>query len=167
MSGSSIKIWFGSLAAYNDGRLSGEWVELPQPKETLQKLYNRYTDQGRHDYFIADYEAPFKIGEYADIFRISDFAEAYEALSDNDRIKLDYLVDNGSTMEEALDELDDIEVLPYNSFKELAESLVDDGCFGPIPESLSSYIDYEAIGRDLSFEGVYTVCDGYMIEDRR
>lgn len=36
-----------------------------------------------------------------------------------------------------------------NSLKELAEQFVDEGLFGDIPTSIQSYLDYDAIARDL------------------
>lgn len=39
-----------------------------------------------------------------------------------------------------------------NSYKELAKIFVYDGLFGEIPENLKNYIDYEAMGRDLSYD---------------
>ncbi len=39
-----------------------------------------------------------------------------------------------------------------DSMSDLAEHFVDEGLYGPIPESLAYYIDYEAIARDLSVE---------------
>lgn len=48
--------------------------------------------------------------------------------------------------------LRDVSIYDVRSYTELAEQFVDDGLFGEIPEHLSSYIDYEAIGRDLRFD---------------
>ena len=39
------------------------------------------------------------------------------------------------------------------TLEDLAAELVEEGCFGNIPESIRNYIDYEAIARDLGFEG--------------
>lgn len=36
--------------------------------------------------------------------------------------------------------------------KELAEQFVDEGLFGDIPSILASYIDYDAIARDLAMD---------------
>lgn len=49
---------------------------------------------------------------------------------------------------------DDFEVDIYelDSMKELAQQFVDDGLYGAIPNSLTYYIDYEAIARDLSVD---------------
>ena len=57
---------------------------------------------------------------------------------------------------------DDFEVDIYelDMLSELAEQFVDDGLYGPIPESLTFYIDYDAIARDLSIEYTETRING-------
>ncbi len=45
----------------------------------------------------------------------------------------------------------------YQSYSKMAESLVDAGVFGEIPEPIASHIDYESIGRDLDCGGVYEI----------
>ena len=52
----------------------------------------------------------------------------------------------------------DLDIYENVTFTELAEQFVDDGLLGEIPEHLSYYIDYEAIGRDLRHDG-YTEVD--------
>ncbi len=56
------------------------------------------------------------------------------------------------------DVLEDPVTLPItlyrvDSLKELAAEFVDEGLFGDIPERLQSYLDFERIARDLSFDG--------------
>ncbi len=46
----------------------------------------------------------------------------------------------------------DIDIYHVETIRELAEQFVDDGLFGDIPESISSYIDLDAIARDLSVD---------------
>ena len=46
----------------------------------------------------------------------------------------------------------DIDIYEVHSLKELAEQFVDDGLFGEVPTTISNYIDYEAIARDLSVD---------------
>jgi hypothetical protein len=38
-----------------------------------------------------------------------------------------------------------------NSLRELAQQFVDEGLFGPIPESIKNHIDYDSIARDLTY----------------
>lgn len=68
----------------------------------------------------------------------------------------------GYSFDPASDHPDDFEVDIYelDSMKELAEQFVDDGLYGPIPESLAFYIDYEAMARDLSVEYSETTISG-------
>ncbi|MEP3296783.1 MAG: antirestriction protein ArdA [Pseudoruegeria sp.] len=53
-----------------------------------------------------------------------------------------------------------VEVCGVMSLRELAESFVEDGIFGDIPETLQHYIDYDAIARDLGMEYTETTIAG-------
>ena len=63
-----------------------------------------------------------------------------------------------------LDNLDDLILYDTDSFEDLAYEFVQEGLFGgDIPDYLSSYIDYDAIGRDLHYD--YTVTDYGIIRN--
>lgn len=48
--------------------------------------------------------------------------------------------------------------------RELAEQFVDEGLFGDIPENIQSYLDYDAIARDLSMDYSETsICDTNLV----
>jgi antirestriction protein len=57
----------------------------------------------------------------------------------------------------------DVDIYPVDSLRELAEQFVDDGLFGPIPEQLAFYIDYDAIARDLAVDYTETEIAGERI----
>jgi hypothetical protein len=44
----------------------------------------------------------------------------------------------------------DVDLYEINSLRELAEHFVDEGLFGPIPESIKYHLDYDSIARDLN-----------------
>lgn len=46
----------------------------------------------------------------------------------------------------------DVQLYECASMRELAEQFVEEGLFGPIPERLESYLDYDAIARDLAVD---------------
>ncbi len=46
----------------------------------------------------------------------------------------------------------EVDIYEMGSLKELAETFVDEGLFGKIPENLVSYLDYDAIARDLGMD---------------
>lgn len=113
----NIKVFVSNLAKYNAGELNGQWTTLPVDdvnKDILDKLdLGGDSKHGyHHDWFISDYEAPFKIDEYDDLYALNELAEAlesydtiedvYNAIDDKEAIYLPELFDD-------LDEL--IEVL--------------------------------------------------------
>ena len=156
----SIRIYVANLAAYNSGILAGKWIDLPcaDLEAELQSIIDMHEDG--EELAIHDYEAPFKIEEYASIEGLNELAEKFDDLSDYDQKKLAYLIDDGCSVDNALDELDDLEFYEDMRLVDVAEQLVDDGCFGEIPASIQNYIDYKAIARDLSYDGYHETSDG-------
>lgn len=96
-----IKVFVSNLAKYNAGELNGQWTSLPVDdvnKDILDKLdLGGNSKHGYHDeWFISDYEAPFKISEYADLYQLNELANSL-------------LENNIDTLEDAYNFLDDKE----------------------------------------------------------
>ena len=162
-----IDIYITSLSAYAEGHLVGRWIQLPLPQEKLSEaIYEVLREgeivsgsKGHEEVFITDYEAEIVIGEYDNIERLNELAEAMEAYSDDDLLKLRLLSHEGYNEREVIDNgLDSYEVDIYDyrdnnsftdSFELLASDFVEEGIYGEIPRSLEYYIDYSAIARDL------------------
>ena len=165
-----ISIFITDLQAYNEGTLSGKWIKLPLPQEELVEALTEVLREGEtvsgsynhEEVFITDYEAEIVIGEYDDIYRLNELAEAMENFSDDDLLKLKFLSHEGYNERDLIDNgLDSYDVDIYdfrdnNSFTDtfelLASDFVDEGLFGEIPKSLEYYIDYSAIARDLRMD---------------
>ena len=82
-------------------------------------------------------------------------------LDEHDEQRLIYLLDViGLDREEALENYEDVMYYPKMRLVDVAMELVDEGCFGEIPESISHYIDFEAIARDLDCEGYHEAEQG-------
>lgn len=47
----------------------------------------------------------------------------------------------------------DLDIYRVDSLRILAEQFIDEGLFGEIPERLQSYLDYDAVARDLRIDG--------------
>ena len=78
-----INVFVSNLAKYNDGELTGQWFDLPVDdvnKDILDKIdLGGDSKHGYHDeWFISDYEAPFKIDEYDNLYALNELAEALE-----------------------------------------------------------------------------------------
>jgi antirestriction protein len=150
-----IKIYLGDLGAYNEGRIIGEWLTLPMDEEELRAKYNKYTHNGQHDFYIADWECEIDklVGEYSNPFKLNETASTLAEMNEHDLARIDYLISEGETVEYALDNFENVDFYPDMNLKQLAEHFVDEGLFGEIPVRIACYLDYEAIGRDLGFDG--------------
>lgn len=130
------------------------------------------------EYFFTDYDwdedipvSPIKFfGEYSSIDSINDFAYYVSGLTNDD---LDLI----TAYFEAFNKPDDVDdfidicenvhhfyLINVNSNDELGHYFVDNGLFGDsIPACYENYIDYKAIGNDISYEGSFT-SKGFLME---
>jgi len=150
-----MKIYITDLAAYNNGTLRGEWVSLPMDSDELETTKAKYGEE----IFISDFEGfPFDVKEYSSAQELNTIAEFLDGLEEHALACYKYLRDDGFSHEDAAEKYEEVTFYPDSKLKDVAEQLVDDGCFGEIPTAVANYIDYEAIGRDLRHDG-YTETD--------
>ena len=156
------RIFLTDLAAYNEGHLVGKWLTLPLTDQDWVIALSEVLSEGEHiagsedheEWFITDYEAGFDIDEYSDIDTLNECATIFNDLDDDDLVKLQYLIDyHGYNTFDAVDKIEDVELYEDMNLTDLAETFIDEGLFGDIPESIANYIDYDSIARDLGYDG--------------
>lgn len=168
-----FKAWIGNLGKYNEGELVGEWLEFPCTEEEWDACMERIgigsTDefgQPYEEYFVADYDGGYgafdELGEYPSYEELNEFGEKLKELDNLDDTFgegfVSSLVEEVGDIDEVLDHVDDLIVIEQNSFgddyQDIAYYYVD--AFGDISElgrnTLETYFDYDAFGRDLGFE---------------
>ena len=158
-----ISVYLTDLAAYVDGILRGEWVALPTTKEQLDAAFDRVTCGTDNETFITDYESEYgiKINEYTNVYALND--RLNEIDPDNFDVIAAYLEAVSDNIAEAIENADRCTLYSEcETLEDLAAELVEEGCFGDVPESLRHYIDYEAIARDLGFEGYVETSFGVL-----
>jgi antirestriction protein len=127
--------------------------------EQAATLKNSYGDP------VEEFEIQFIDGEQIDCelakaWQINqvNFAEFIEAADDwDDEKKTRFIIavnECGYSLEQVASDPDaiDIDIYQLDSLKDLAEQFVDEGLFGEIPDRLQSYLDFDAIARDLSVD---------------
>ena len=144
-----IKVFVSNLAKYNNGELNGEWTTLPVSDvnaDILDKL--ELGGDSKHGYwcewFVSDYEAPFKISEYADLYQLNELAKSFE---DNNIETLEdvynFLDDKERTgCEEVYPFDDDFFDMMFSSRQEVARAVF----FGDIHNWLDDYIYLNGYG---------------------
>lgn len=93
-----LKIYLTNLGKYNEGKLVGEWVELPATDEELEKVKERIgINKFYEEWFITDYETNFgfKVDEYANLDELNGMAETLDNLSDTEIEIMEALTENG------------------------------------------------------------------------
>lgn len=150
-----VRIYLTNLARYNSGELFGKWIDLPMEDDDLKQAVKDVLGSDE-EFFITDYEAPFSIGEYENLHELNDFARQLQDLDEQEQEKVTYLLDViGCNREEAIKQYEDVIFYPEMTLKEVAEELVEEGCFGTLSDNIKGYLDYESIGRDLGFDGYH------------
>lgn len=162
-----LNIYIANLGKYNEGELVGRWVKLPC--EDLDEVLEQIgVIQGSpyEEYAIHDYESDIEgleINEYKDIYELNELAEQLDNLADYEKEHLEaYIEAYCANLADALEHFEDTTFFQGMSLEDVARDLVDEGCFGEIPALIKTYIDYEAIARDLGCEGYTEVSNGVI-----
>lgn len=156
-----MRIYLTNLGKYNEGHLIGEWVDLPISEEELQKVLDRIgINEEYEEYFITDYETDLEgieIGEYSNLDDLNELAETLESLDDDEKEVVDAIMSEGYSLEEAIEKKDDcIVYCDCSDMEDVAKEYAEQtGLLDSIPENLQSYFDFEAYGRDMSYEGTF------------
>lgn len=67
----TIKIYLSNLSKYTGGRENGRWLQMPMESDKLKSIYNNIVGENQ-EYIILDYNAPFDISEYENIFALNE-----------------------------------------------------------------------------------------------
>lgn len=138
-----------------------------QYTEKASRLLNSHGDQ------VEEFEIQFIDGDSIDcqLFdalsvnqcNLEAYFEATENWDDDQKIKVIIAVgDAGYKFDLGKDDPDQFEIDLYelDSMRDLAEQFVDEGMFGDIPTAIQSYIDCDAIARDLAMDYSEITIDG-------
>lgn len=165
----ALKGWIANLGKYNEGELVGRWISFPISNDELDAVYSEI-GIGSVDYFGNPYEeiaffdydneiSGLELGEYESIDNLNEIAESWESLEEYERETVAAILEAGleSDLHSAIDNIDHYTLLSdiYNDYDLGYYFAVDCGALD-IPDGLINYIDFEAYGRDCSFDGCYT-----------
>ncbi len=168
-SSSTPSIYVACLAAYNNGRLHGEWIDADQSAEDIytevQAMLAASPEPGAEEYAIHDFEGfgSLRLGEYESLERVAAIAagiaehgEAFAAwlAYDSDRDP----VDTSSFEDAYLGEWDSLRAYA----EDYAEST---GMYDAAEKSGSTYVvvDIDMLTRDLDIELYTAKSNGHTV----
>lgn len=165
-----FRIWIGNLGKYNEGYLVGEWVDLPC--DDFDEVFERIGINERYEEtFIADFENDYgyDVGEYDSLTMLNEVAETLEGLSDYECEVWEALHDDGFNHDEIMEIITNGDYITWwgcDDMSDVAYSYYEStGMLQEIEKLIPSYyIDWQSIGRDMSFEGSFYSCNNGYIE---
>ena len=162
-SASVVSIFLTNLSRYTEGELIGIWLPLPATSEELAAAYAK-VGTPEDEYFITDYESDFAgltVGEYDNVSQLNEQAATLADLDDYEIECINAMLSEGFDFAEAVENIDNCRVYFHcYDMEDVAREYADEvGLLDSIPESLQCYFDYEAFGRDMSFEGQFVFTD--------
>ena len=152
-----FKIFIANLKKYNEGKMIGEWINLPATEEELKEVLDKIgIEEGCDEYFIPAYENEFdyKVDEYDNLDELNDIAYKLDNLTDDEQKTLKAGLELWD-FEEVFDNLDSFYFMEdINTDYDLGYYWVEkSGCYDlDNLGMLRNYINYEAFGRDIRLE---------------
>ena len=152
---SGPRIYVACLASYNNGCLFGRWIEVGDDEAALRSevaaMLRDSPEAHSEEWAIHDFEnfEGCEVREYesfSHVVTLSAFAEKHGELGGE---VLSYY---GGDLEDARKALDEQYAGAYASLEDFAEEIASEH-FASVHDSMKNYIDYEAIGRDMSLGG--------------
>ena len=157
--GAEIRIYVACLAAYNNGRLHGRWIDATLGEdhiwEEMRAMLAASPEPAAEEWAIHDYEgfegAP--LSEYSSFATVAALAAFIEERGSLGGKLLEHFGGELSDAQAAFEEY----AGEHESLADFAQDLTEET--GPeIPKQLEYYINWEAMGRDLEMSGdIFTI----------
>lgn len=154
------------LAAYNAGRLHGEWIDAAQEVEALraeiQAMLEASPEPGAEEYAIHDYEGfgGVRLSEYENLEQVAQAAEMILAHGELASLLIDYY-GGLAHLDEAREATQDRFVGCFEDRGEWAAQLLEETeALNRVPESLRIYLDLDRYAHDLEISGDFVVLEG-------
>lgn len=150
------RIYVACLAAYNNGKLHGRWIDANQDAdeifEHIKAMLAESPEPDAEEFAIHDYEYfhGLNIHEYTGIRELALLAELIGRHGEPFALWVDYHGIAGELTEESEEEFQDAYIGEYDDQADFAQ---ENAYHDEIPDALERYIDWDSWGRDLLIDG--------------
>ena len=148
------RIYVACLAAYNNGRLHGAWIDAAQEPwalyDDVRAMLMASPIAQAEEWAIHDYEGfgSVRIGEHTGLDRVSELADFIARHGEIGAALLDHYSGDMDVASEALTER---YLGAHPSLADYVQEVTEETT--PIPPTLRYYIDYQAMARDAELNG--------------
>ena len=148
-----IRIYVACLAAYNNGHLHGDWINVTDVAsiwEAVQAMLFASPKDEAEEWAIHDYEG-FEGAQVGEYFSFENVVELADFIREHGELGAQVLNYYGGNIEDAKSRFDEY-AGEYDSLAAYAEELTEQSG-ETIPERLAPYIDYKAMAHDYEQSG--------------
>jgi antirestriction protein len=158
------RVWIGSLHAYNEGRLVGEWTDADDLEQLEAVAARVLAKGGGEEIALMDREGfGDLIGEYTQLSRVAEIAQAIEEHGEAFLVYWSEIVGDlqDKDIADAIEQFEEAFCGEYDSLRDYAEELAED--IGAIDHDAGwpmNCIDWDRATRELSMD--YSEAHGYV-----
>lgn len=154
--GTEFKIYVADLAAYNNGKLHGVWIDVLEDdiQARINDMLKTSPEGFAEEWAIHDYEGfgDVSLSEYQGIESVREIAAFLQEYTEFGAKLLDYSGSISQAQQYAIDGYHGL----YDDLEDYARRMTEDTA--EIPDHLANYIDYERMGRDMELSGdIFTI----------
>lgn len=160
------RIYVACLAAYNNGKLHGRWIDADQDADDIRaeigEMLKESPEPDAEEWAIHDFEnfGGLRLSEGEDIGQLAELAELVAEHGDIFAKLVDH-VGGLQYVEHARQLMEDGYAGAHDSLEDFASELLEDtGQLKSVPDNLRPYFDFEKYGHDLELGGDVFTIDG-------
>lgn len=140
--------------------------EFPCTTDRQNYVQDFATSCGGHDFEIVDIDGFYNFVDsvYTTAWELNDIAERIERLEDEDADKLEAMAEYCDDLDEVESAWDDSFFIPDTTLADYAEEFAYECGYMPseLPGWISYHIDWEGVGRELSYDGYSEINGGVL-----
>lgn len=167
------RIYVACLAAYNAGRLHGEWIDATQDVEAIREeiaaMLKASPEPGAEEYAIHDFDnfGSLRLSEYENLEQVAEAAGMIRVHGELASLVIGYYGGLGD-LDEAREAIQDRFLGCFEDRREwVAQLLEETEALDRVPEYLRSFIDLDRYAHDLEISGDFVVFEGEWGDEGR
>ena len=157
-----IRIFVACLAAYNNGRLHGRWIDAAQDADTIQSeiaaMLAASPIPNAEEWAIHDYEG-FEGAPISEYEGVDSVAEKAAFIARHGLLAGKLLEHWSGDLQDARRSIEDHYIGAFPSLEDFARDMTEQS--EDISDTIAPYIDYARMGRDMALGDVFTIDLGF------
>ena len=150
-----VSVYVGTYKKYNEGNIFGEWLTLgdyDNYEEFIQACRELHEDEEYPELMFQDWECPEELRGFISEMSIDENLFLLNDVEEDEEHVIAYLEYAGEITEKRTEEARDNYIGQFADYYELGEYFADELDLLQMTDSVRNYFDFEAYGRDVSFD---------------